>query len=139
MTIKMRLDTDGLRALIKDNPELELEIGKEVLKNIKQDQVQGAVMAQIEAVLKGKCSSSGWGSTMKYTVNDPKLKAAIAATVSEAVKAELDIALKHVLEDRVALVTDQLRRTLTNEVRGMIAATITPEMAKEILMEKLLK
>lgn len=31
MSIKMRLDTDGLRALIADNPELEIEIGKEVL------------------------------------------------------------------------------------------------------------
>lgn len=139
MTIKMRLDTAGLRALIADNPELEVEIGQEVLKNIRQDAVQGAVMAQIEAILKGKCTQSGWGSSLKYTINDPKLKAAVAATVNEAVKAELDVVLKQVLDDRVALITNQLRRTLTDEVRGMIAATITPEMAKEILMEKLLK
>lgn len=137
MTMKLRLDTDGLRALIKDNPELEVAIGKEVLNNIKDDFLTSKVLDRIEACLKGMVQSSGgWNPT--YTAKAPELRQAIQAAVSGIIKEQLDQTIASVVSSRVGDVMRSERELIVRDVKALLRELVTPEMAREIMREKIL-
>lgn len=141
MTIKMRLDTDGLRALIKDNPELELEIGREVLKNIQDD----AILTKIEAKINGKIDAflaslvvrGGSWNQPTYTLH-PSFDRIVNDLVAQAVAAKVDAQFNAVISDRVGAALVVERKKLQEGLRDLLREMVTPEMAKEIVREKLL-
>lgn len=137
MTIKMRLDTDGLRALLKDNPELEIQIGKEVLNNISDDILTRKIGDRIEAVLKGMVHSTG-GWSPNYTVKAPEMKQAIAASITQLVRDQLDETISKLASDRVGEVMRSERELIVRDVKALLKQLVTPAMAKEIVMEKIL-
>lgn len=137
MTIKMRLDTDSLRALIKDNPQLEIEIGKEVLNNISADAIKLRVHGQIEACLKGMVTSSGgWNAT--YTPKAPELKQAIKIAVDSLVHEQLEQSIASLVSSRVGDVMRSERELIVRDVKTLLRELVTPEMAREIIREKIL-
>ena len=135
--MKLRLDTAGLRALIADNPEFEIEIQQVVINNIKADQIENAVKARIEGYLQSLChKSSGWNPT--YTVKDPGLERAIKAAVELAVKEFASPIIKGAIEDAIIAERVRLRNDMANIAKEALLLAITPEMAKEIMLAKLL-
>lgn len=137
MTIKMRLDTEGLRALIKDNPALELEIGREVMCNIRDDSVRAKVETQIQACLRGMVTQQGgWPATYKAT--NPELVKAIQLEaeflVKQVMKDVLEEAVKASIEKHMAAIKFQNTRT----VKELMKEVLTPEMARELMREKFL-
>lgn len=142
MTIKMRLDTAGLRALIAENPELEVEIGQEVLKNIRDDvvgqQVSAAVTRITDQVVRGMVEREGGYYSQKYVVKDPNvLKAiqdAVAAISVEAVTASVE----STAATAVGKIIAREKEVLREEMRTRLRELLTPEMARKILMEKIL-
>jgi hypothetical protein len=138
MTIKMRLDTDSLRALIKDNPEVELELCQAVLNNLKIDVLKKGIETQIEACLKGLVKNEGSSWSPRYVPVDKQFTTLIQKVVIEAVQAFTSEGLKnHVAQlarDAVRIETSYASKELKEVLRGLI----TPEMAKEIVREKVL-
>lgn len=138
MTIKMRLDTDGLRALIKDNPDIELEIGKEVLDNISTDQIKVKVEARIAEVLKGMVTNKGSWHAPSYEIKDANLQKAIDAAVTTAVDAKVDQVIKDKIQSLVSTAMRVEREFLVRDAKKLLQELVTPEMARDVLREKIL-
>lgn len=137
--MKLRLDTDGLRALIKDNPEIELEIGKEVLNNISTDQIKVKVEARIAEVLKGLVTNRGTWHSPSYEIKDAGLRAAIDAAVAAAVASKVDQVIQDKIQSLVSSAMRVEREFLTKDVKRLLMETVTPEMAREVLLMTLNK
>lgn len=137
MTIKMRLDTDGLRALIKDNPQIELEIGKEVLNNISTDQIKEKVEVRISEVLKGMATNKGSWHTPVYEIKDASLQKAIDEAVAAAVANKVDQAIKDKIQSLVSSAMRIEREFLVKDAKKLLKELVTPEMARDILREKI--
>lgn len=137
MTIKMRLDTAGLRALIADNPELEVEIQNTVLKNIQKEQIENAVAQRIEGCLTSMCERKGWYGNWSYTVKDNGLKQAIFAVVEEQAKLYFTTIVQETVNTAVQRAVTKAKSDMMLELKGALLATITPQMAREILLEAL--
>lgn len=138
MTIRMRLDTEGLRALIAGNPELEIEIGKEVLNNITSDQIKSKVEARIDQVLKTMVTQEGTYYQPRYVIKDKQLLAAIAAASKTAVDNAIDDALKDQIATAVYSAIETERARLRIELKSLLKELVTPEMARDIMREKIL-
>lgn len=137
MSMKLRLDTAGLRALVADNPEFEVEIQQAVLNNIKADNIEQAVKARIEGYLQSLChKSSSWNPT--YTVKDPGLEKAIRAAVQLAVQDLASPIIKAAIDSAIVTERARLRLDMANIAKDALQLAITPEMAKEIMLAKLL-
>lgn len=138
MSIKMRLDTDALRAVIENNPEVEIEIGKAVLNNIKADVIKNRVEGQIEACLRGMVKNEGSSWQPRYVPADKQFTALIQKVVIEAVQhftsEGLKLHVEQLAKDAVRIETNYAGKELKEILRGLI----TPEMAKEIVREKVL-
>ena len=137
MTIKMRLDTEGLRSLIKDNPELEVEIGKAVMNNIRDDAVAGKVLSQIETCLRGMVKqSSGWPAT--YEAKSPELVSAVNKMAEKLIAEVLDKKLEQAIEAKVSTYLATQHTVDTRTLRAQLSELLTPEMARELMREKIL-
>lgn len=134
MTLKLRLDTAGLRALIAENPELELEIGREVMNNIKADNIATGVAAQITECLNSMVKRTGYYNDRKIVAKAPELVAAIRAEVDRVVAESLGA----MIYERVEVASRMAQAALVKEFRGCFADMVTPEMARDILREKIL-
>lgn len=138
MTIKMRLDTEGLRALIASNPLLEVEIGREVLNNIKADVITRGVETQVMNCLRGMVTQSGgWNPT--YTAKSPELIKAVAAAAAVAVEEAVASKLQDVISTRVTTALQYERELFSREMKTLLKELVTPEMAREIMREKILQ
>lgn len=138
MTMKMRLDTEGLRALIASNPELEVEIGKEVMNNIKADVVKLKTEAAVEACLQGMMTKTGSYYNYSYVAKDPKLVGAISQVVNQLAEGALEQRIESIVTQKVnAEVTRQREELKAHLVHGL-RELLTPEMAKELIKEKLM-
>lgn len=135
--MKMRLDTDALRALIKDNPEIELEIGQAVLKNIEADAIKRRVEGQIEACLKGMVKNEG-GYPARYVPVDARFKELVNKVVVEAVTHFTTEGLKLHVEQLASNAVRIEANYAAKELKEILRTLITPEMAKEIVREKVL-
>jgi DNA-binding FrmR family transcriptional regulator len=138
MTIKMRLDTDGLRALIKDNPELEIEIGREVLENIQRDNIKERVQGQINACLKSMVHTGGNSWNPQYTATSPEMVKAVQAAAQHVIGGVLKEHLDGAIQERVNAMMRVEREMLFKNVKELLKDLVAPEMAKEILREKIL-
>ncbi|UAV89631.1 hypothetical protein [Pseudomonas phage COT4] len=138
MTIKMRLDTEGLRALIKDNPEIELEIQQSVLNNIKLDTIKRGVEAQIEACLKGLVRNEGSHWQPRYVPVDKQFTALMQKVVVEAVTAFTNEGLKQHVEEYAKNVVRIEASHVGKDLKAILQTLVTEDMAKEIMREKLL-
>lgn len=139
MTIKMRLDTEGLRALIASNPELEVEIGKEVLNNIKADVIKSRVEGQIEACLKGMVKNEGTYYSARYVPVDKGFTELVRKVVVEAVTHFANEGLKQHVSDLAAQAIQKERVALHSDLKAILSNLVTPDMAKEIMREKILQ
>lgn len=138
MTIKMRLDTDALRALIKDNPEVELELTQAVLNNLKIDVLKKGIESQIEACLKGMVKNEGSTWQPRYVPQDKKFVELIQKVVIEAVTAFTSEGLKQHVEQLASNAIRIEANYAGKELKEILRGLITPEMAKEIVREKVL-
>lgn len=139
MTMKLRLDTEGLRALIAGNPELEVEIGQAVLSNIKADAIQGRVQAQIEQCLKGMVKNEGGTYySPRYVPVGKEFTALVNRVVVETVQAFANEGLKAHVADLASQAVRSERDKVGVELKAILRSLITPEMAKEIVREKIL-
>lgn len=137
MVMKIRLDTAGLRALIKDNPELEIEIGKEVLNNVRDDVIAGKVMTQIDACLRGMVVQTGhWPA--KYEAKSPELIAVVNAATKQIVEELVTKRLDGIIESRITAHLGTQRTVDTRALKEQLKELLTPEMARELLREKIL-
>lgn len=137
MSIKMRLDTDALRALIKDNPEIEIELGQAVLNNITTDAIKGKVNGQIDACLKGLVKHlPGWPA--RYEAVDKNLVRVINDLVLDVIRTQTEVNIKNAVDDAVSQAVAAERKKFGTEIRALLKELITPEMAREIVREKIL-
>jgi len=137
MTIKMRLDTKSLRDLIASNPELEVEIGREVVNNIRDDILRSKVEGQISACLRGMVTQQGgWPATFKAT--SPELVAAVKNAAEYIVNEVLTTRLEELIASRVSVHIAAQRAVDTRSLKEQLASLLTPEMARELMREKIL-
>jgi hypothetical protein len=134
--ITLRLNTESLRAMIEENPEFKLEIQKSVINNIKDDNIENAVRDRITAVLKSM-GNGGDYYNRKITITDTDLIAAIKTVVDEQVKLQSTTAIKNAVADLVITERTVLRKELKLLLKEEMIDVLTPEMAKEILLAKL--
>lgn len=137
MTIKMRLDTDALRALIKDNPQVEIEIGEAVMNNIKADYLSSKVESKISQVLNSMTTNVGTWSKPDHVIKCPDLKQAIKSATNEIVNIQVKESVDKIISERVQKLVDAEYMRLRKEFREVMMSLITPEMAKDIIREKL--
>jgi len=134
----MRLDTESVRALIRENETFRLEVQQAVINNIRADNIEEAVNARVDRVLKGMTEESGPWNNKKLTITDPKLRDAISAIVKEQVGDVVKATVRNAVEDAVLLERKVIRREMGDMVREILAEHLTPTMAKEILLSKLI-
>lgn len=134
--ITLRLNTESLRAMIEENPEFKLEIQKSVINNIKADNIDNAVRDRITAVLKSM-GTGGDYYNRKITITDTDLISAIKTVVDEQVKLQSTTAIKNAVADLVITERTALRKELKLLLKEEMIDVLTPEMAKEILLAKL--
>lgn len=139
MTIKMRLDTAGLRALIAENPELQVEIGKEVLNNIRSDVVQKNVDDAVKLAVEGMLKDNGYWSSPRYTVKDPKMLEAVNTVVKTTIEASMDKAIAEKVSALVSQAVAVEQTRLQRELKAVLQGVITPELARELLIMALNK
>lgn len=137
MTIKMRLDTDALRALIKDNPQVEIEIGEAVMNNIKADALEGKVAAKISEILKNMTVNKGDWRAPNHVIKCPEMQAAIKVCVNELVGVQIKETVDKLLDARVTQLLTRETERLRGEMRQALSDLLTPEMAKDLVREKL--
>lgn len=137
MSMTLRLDTAGLRSLIEDNPEFKIEIQKAVLNNINQDNLDSAVTARLEALLSNMCSEEGSYYNKKLVAKDPKLVAALTECVREQAQLISAKVIQNLVEEKIAAEMVNSRKVLTATIKEIMITTLTPELAKEILLAKL--
>lgn len=123
--IKMRLDTAALRALIKDNPEIEIEIGKAVLNNIKDETLNHKVEAKVIECLRGLTENKGTHWAPQIVARSPELKAAVKSAVDECIKTQIETSVSQLLDARIA------------EMIKSSTLSLKLEMAKDLVREKL--
>lgn len=133
--MKLRLDTAGLRAMIADNPELEVELGKAVLNNIRQDITEDKVQQTIDKVLSGMVEKVGHWQNQRYEVRSDELKRAINGLVNEYAGDRV----RQVVED---IVTDKVQQLVHAHVRAnikdILREVVDSDMAKQLVLDKLL-
>jgi DNA-binding FrmR family transcriptional regulator len=135
--IKMRLDTEGLRAMIANNPEIEMEIGREVINNIQMDSIKGKIEGQITACLRGMVQSSGgWNPT--YSAKSPEMIQAVKAAAESLINAVLSDKLDGIIATRVESALRIERDYLIRDVKKLMLELVTPDMARDIMREKIL-
>lgn len=136
MSITIRLDTGGLRKIIEDNPEFKVELQQSVLNNIKADNVDAAVRDRITAVLKSM-GSGGDYYNRKITITDQNLIDAIKTVVDEQVKILTAKSVKNAIDDLLITERTFMRKEMKLLLKELMIEALTPEMAKEILLTKL--
>lgn len=137
--MNLRLDTSALRALIKDNPTFSLEIQKNVMDNIKKDQLDEAVKTRLNQALNSMMEKSGSYYSPTYHIKPgSKLHDAMVSTVAGVVE---ELAIEKV-QSLTARLIEQERAKIRNELQAFakeaMMLAVTPEMAKEILLKKLI-
>lgn len=133
----MRLDTQGLRALIADNPEIEVELGKEVLNNIKSDIIESNIKAVIDKCIDSHMEKEGGYYSTKFTLS-PKMRTLVESVVREHTLQLLENKIKSQAREMLMKEVINIRKELREEMKNNLKDLVTPEMAKEILKEKLL-
>ena len=143
MTIKMRLDTAGLRALIKDNPEIELEIAQNVQDNIRDDLVKKGIDGALERALAELVYVSGWGLHKTVTMNH-SIKQAVNDMILEHIEENAERFVKAKLYDLVRVVFEEERKKLQKDLEAMqgllqdaMRSSVTKEFAEDLIKEKL--
>ncbi|MNF53278.1 hypothetical protein D3C85_374720 [compost metagenome] len=140
MAIKMRLDTQSLRALIADNPELEVELTREVVRNISDDILRVALKQRVDDYLSTQIIRSGSYYSPQYKLS-PQIEKLIADAVVTHATAHLGQTLEDRVNDAVSVALQQgvtrLRQSLNTELKSMMQELLTPEMAKELMKESL--
>lgn len=139
MTIKMRLDTQSLRDLLEANPDLEIEIGKEVINNIKDDFIKRGIDAKIDEQLKTLMVNTGTSWNPKWVAKDPRIKEAIEVVLRTTAHATLADSIDRLVAERVNSLLIAERTRLALEIKANVAAAITPEIAREVLLAVLNK
>lgn len=134
----LRLDTNGLRSLIADNPEFEIEIQNSVINNIRQDVTENAVRERITSVLRDMSAREGNWYNSNLRIKDQQLIDAMKAVVSEHVSQITSSVIKDAVADLIAVERTRVARDMKESVRDAILLALTPEMAKEILLAKLI-
>lgn len=137
MIMTLRLDTAGLRQMIEDNPEFKIEIQQSVINNIKSDNIEFAVRDRIASVLKDMAENTGNYYNPKIKIVDPVVLSAIKAAVEMVVKEMAGAAITNSVRDLIEQERTKLRAELKTAAREAVMLAITPEMAKEILIAKL--
>lgn len=138
--MKLRLDTEGLRSLIKDNPEFEIEIQQAVMNNIRQDQIEHGVRERINTVLRSMCVKKESGSwyNNKLKISDQFLLDAIRETVVQEVKEQATRVIQDTVHDVLIAERARFTKDMNTSVKEAMLLALTPEMAKEILLAKLM-
>lgn len=137
MSMTLRLDTAGLRSLIEDNPDFKIEIQKAVLNNINQDNLDNAVTARLEALLLNMCSEEGSYYNRKLVAKDPKLVAALTECVKQQASQISEKAIQDIVTSQVTHQMSIVRNELRTTMKEAMLSVMTAEMAKEILIAKL--
>ncbi|AHJ87290.1 hypothetical protein phiPsa267_034 [Pseudomonas phage phiPsa267] len=133
----LRLDTAGLRSLIAENPTFAVEIQQAVLNNIKNDNIQQAVIDRVNGCLDKMAPRESYYGTARV-IKDAKL----LEVINNAVRAEVKAALTQAVEDAVSSATNAIDLRVRQEVKKVakevILESLTAADAKAILMEKLI-
>lgn len=74
MTMTLKLDTGGLRALIADNPEFKLVITQAVTNNIKDDIVKSGIDNKLRTILNELVETNGWGTNVTHNWKSKEFK-----------------------------------------------------------------
>lgn len=137
MSMTLRLDTAGLRQMIEDNPEFKIEIQQSVINNIKSDNIENAVRDRITTVLKEMAVNEGNYYSPKLKIVDKTLLAAISSAVALIVNEVAETQIKNRIDDLITGERLALRKELKTLLKEYMIESLTPEMAKEILISKL--
>lgn len=137
MSMTLRLDTAGLRSLIEDNPEFKIEIQQSVMNNINRDNLDEAVRVRLELLLASMCTEEGSYYNRKLVAKDPKLVAALTECVREQAQLISANVIQNLVEARIAAEMVNAQKVLTATMKEIMITTLTPELAKEILISKL--
>jgi hypothetical protein len=132
----LRLDTAGLRSLIAENPAFSVEIQQAVLNNIRNDNIQQAVVDRVNGCLDKMAPRESYYGSARI-IKDQKLLEVIHATV----RAEVSESLKQAVEDAVSSATNSIDLRIRQEVKKLakeiILESLTSADARAILLEKL--
>lgn len=135
--ITMRLDTAALRAMIEDNPEFKLDIQKNVLDNINKDNLDNCVRQKVESILLQMCEKGGSYYQPIYTMKDKQLVDAITRVVESVSSQVANDKIKAAVDSAVHDASIRVRQELRTTIKDALLDVVTPEMAKEILIAKL--
>lgn len=135
--INMRLDTTGLRAIIADNPEFEVELQKAVVRNITDDLLRVNISKRVDEVLNTIAVKGGSYYQPTYTLN-PAFTSAVQTVIREQVQEIAVARLTTMVGDEIRTQMLKVRLELQGELKALMRTLLTPELATELMREKLL-
>lgn len=138
MSMTLRLDTAGLRSMIADNPTFAVEIQQAVLNNIRNDNIQQAVIDRVNGCLdKMAPREPGWTNTR--VIKDQRILDVINSTVRSEVQGMLKVAIDDAVLSATNAIDIRIRQEVKKLAKEVVFESLTAADAKEILMEKMLR
>lgn len=137
MAMTLRLDTPGLRAMIADNPTFQLEIQQAVINNIKNDNIQQAVIDRVNGCLDKMAPKENYYGSARI-IKDQRILEVINATVKAEVKGMLKEAIDDAVANATSIIDLRVRQEIKKVAKEVILESLTVADAKAILMEKLM-
>lgn len=138
--VVLKADTNLLRALIEADPELKLQIGAAVLKNVSDDAVKIQVMERLKVTLEemskardGWISSEHMSNPWRSNAFHKLLKKLVFAQIAEATEELVVQAVTPVIEK----VFESQLPEFQKRIDAMIDAALSPEHLKKRLEAKL--
>jgi len=138
--LSLKVDTALLRAIVESNPELMLEIGTAVQKNISDDVVKVAIMEKLKAQLDQIAAfADGWnrrGSMINPFHNSP-----LHDLLKRLINAQIEQATEELIIESVTPVIDKVfaskLEAFQEQIDSTIAASFTPEHIQEQMNKRM--
>jgi hypothetical protein len=102
------------------------------------DQIKAKVEGRIDEVLRTMVTQEGTYYQPRYTIKDKKFLEAISAASKVAVETAIDAAIKENIATAVYGAVEAERTRMRVEMKALLKEIVTPEMARDILREKIL-
>lgn len=138
MSMTLKLDTAGLRALIKDTPEFKLQITNAVMNNIKDDHVQESIKRKLLTVIEDLIERRGYGSNTSFHWKSQEFKQLVLTTVIESTGHAIETTAQEAAASYMALNGPKIvMQYLEKALEEQLDSLITEDVVRAALDKKL--
>lgn len=140
--MKLTLDTQSVRSLIKDNEAFEVELRQCVINNIRDDILEKALTEKINSHVNSMCENVGNYYSPKWQITDKRflemMREVVKETVASTAHATIKLRIEEMIQQEQLHMRKELGKLVTEIAKDALTLAITPEIAREIMIKKLI-